>query len=337
MMQLVNGSMVDYSRTARRPPWSSLPAVVQHRLATELGAPVESMTLAGGGFTNGFAALLAGGDRRLFAKAAPSTDSMIFDAYVREAEVLAALPQGLPIPLLRSSDLLSAGGTQWQVLCFEAVDGSMPGRPWTSGDLGAIHESLLGVQSGLQRLSPGLSGPSMVDEFFGDGARTDVFARLARNGAAPAYLPTLSVRRMLDLQALAELGADALIGDSVLHNDLRADNIIISRGGAQTEPPRAVFCDWNFLSTGPPWADWVALLVYPRSAGIDVDHLLAESPLSAGAEPDHVDAWLAVLASYMITSGAQPELSSSPQLRPHQRFTARILIDWLNKRRKWES
>ncbi|MHA7153670.1 hypothetical protein [Arthrobacter sp. TMN-50] len=268
---------VDYTRTAHRLPWTALPAAVRRRFATVLGAPVESAAPAGGGFTNGFAAVLAGAGRSQFAKAAPSTDSQIFAAYVREAEVLSALPAGLPA---------------------------------------------------------GLSGRSMVDEFFGDRAVTDVFGQFALNGGPPAYLPRLTTAHLADLRELGSLGREALAGDSVLHNDLRADNIIIRV--ASSTPARALFCDWNFLSTGPAWADWVALLVYPRHAGIDVAPWLTKSPLSSAANPDHIDAWLAVLAAYMIGSGARPELATSPHLRTHQRFTARILIDWLSERRKWD-
>lgn len=325
---------VDYTRTASRLPWTALPAAVRHRFAAVLGAPVESAAPAGGGFTNGFAAVLSGPGRSLFAKAAPSADNHIFAAYVREAEVLSALPAGLPIPVLHSADRITQEGTQWQLLSFEAVDGYMPGQPWTAADLRAVHDSLLAVQSALRHLPAGLSGGSMVDEFFGDRAVTDVFGQFAVNGGPPAYLPRLTTAHLADIRELGSIGREALAGDSVLHNDLRADNIIIRT--ASSTPAQALFCDWNFLSTGPAWADWVALLVYPRHAGIDVDPWLAESPLSAAANPDHIDAWLAALAAYMITSGAQPELSTSPHLRTHQRFTAHLLIDWLSERRKWD-
>lgn len=328
---------IDYTRTARRPAWSALPSPVQDRISTALGAPVDRVEPAGGGFTNGFAAVVSGGSQRLFIKAAPATDGPIFDAYVREAEVLATLPAGLPVPLLYAADLIMAGECQWQLLCFEAVDGHMPGQPWTAADLGAVHQSLLTVQTGLQRLPPGLSGGSMVDEFFGAGPLAGVLDCWGRGGSLPSYLPPLTGKRVSELQALTLLGREALAGDSVLHNDLRADNIIIRDTGGRTDAPAALFCDWNFLSTGPAWADWVALLVYPHHSGIDVAQWITKSPLSADADPEHIDAWLAVLAALMVTSGSQPELTTSPLLRSHQRFTARILIQWISERRLWET
>ncbi|WP_246021226.1 phosphotransferase [Arthrobacter echini] len=118
-------------------------------------------------------------------------------------------------------------------------------------------------------------------------------------------------------------------GSSVQHNDLRPDNIILdSRSG------RAWICDWNYLATGPAWADWVALLPYAHHDGLDADALLRGSTLSVGVPDDAVDSWLALLAAYMVVSGGSPEVPTSPHLRAHGRFTARIVIDWLSERRK---
>lgn len=320
----------DYARTARRMPWRQLPAEVQDWFGRRLGGAVEHADAAGGGFTNGFAGILGGSGQHLFAKAVPSTDTFIYPAYVREAEVLTALPAGLPVPQLIAAEKLSVAGVPWQLLCSEAIDGHMPGNPWSSGDLDAVHDSLLAVQAGLLGLPAQLSRGSMVESWT-DRNIGGLFAGLATSGAVPAHLPGLPARRLRALQELVDLRDEALAGTAVLHNDLRADNVII-----RSSDSKAFFCDWNFLSTGPAWADWVALLVYPRHAGIDVGPALERSPLSADANPDHVDSWLAVLGAYMIDRGALPELGTSPQLRTHQRFSARIIIDWLIERRKWE-
>ncbi len=119
-------------------------------------------------------------------------------------------------------------------------------------------------------------------------------------------------------------------GWSILHNDLRPDNVIIERTSG-----RALVCDWNFLTRGPAWADWVGLLPYLRHDGLDADALLRASPLSAGVPDDAVDSWLALLAAYMVVSGLSPEVPGSPRLRSHGRFTAGIMVDWLSERRKW--
>ncbi|WP_155853080.1 phosphotransferase family protein [Arthrobacter sp. H14] len=326
--------MFEYAKTAQRMPWVQLPAEVRRRLTGELGVPVEDVALAGGGFTHGFAAVLSGSGRSIFAKAAPASDTFIYPAYLREAAVLDVLPEGLPVPRLLTADSVEVGGAHpgiWQVLCFEAVHGYMPGAPWTESDLEAVHQSLVSVQSGLAGLPPGFTGGSMAEEFGEDASIRGVFGALERSGAAPSFIPALNSAQLGELQELCNFSYEALAGDAVLHNDLRADNIII-----RTSDSKALFCDWNFLSTGPEWADWVALLLYVRPHGIDPGSWLQRSSLSASADPNHVDSWLAILGAYMIHHGSKPDMPTSPQLRPHGRFTAGLIIEWLAERRGWQ-
>lgn len=321
---------VDYTATARRRPWQELPAEVRTHLEQELGVAVERVDLAGSGFTAGFAAVLSGGEHQIFAKAAPASDVFTYPAYLREAEVLAALPRGLPIPRLLTSISLDLPEDTWQVLCFEAVSGYMPGNPWSTADLAAIHLSLCEVQDALLSVPAALTSGPMAAEFSADAHFNRLFAGFASTGNVPAFLPQLTTGQLWELQRLCDLSGVALAGDAVLHNDLRADNVLIRAGDA-----RAVFCDWNFLSTGPAWADWVGLLPYVRHGGVDVDPWLTNSPLTSGVEPEHIDAWLAILSAYMVFHGSRADIPSSPDLRVHGRFTARIIIDFIAERRGW--
>lgn len=332
--------MVNYSQTARRMPWDRLPAQVRQRFAALLGTRVQHVALAGGGFTHGFAAVLRGSGRTLFAKAAPESDGFLYPAYLREAAVLSVLPQGLPVPRLVAAETLDADSAdsstqelqRWQLLCFEAVEGYMPGAPWTEPDLAAVHEGLISVQAGLAQLPPELTGGSMAAAFSEDRDINRLFAGLALTGASPSFIPELNVTQLYELQGLVEASADALAGNAVLHNDLRADNVIIRAADS-----KALFCDWNFLSTGPEWADWVGLLLYVRPDGVDADTWLHRSPLSTGVDEERIDSWLAVLAAYMIHHGSKPDVPTSPLLRTHGRFTASLVIDWLIERRRWRS
>lgn len=142
----------------------------------------------------------------------------------------------------------------------------------------------------------------------------------------PGFVPALSAAARSELQLLLGGSATALAGDRLLHNDLRPDNILMTERGA-------VFCDWNYLARGPRWADWVVILAYARFDGLQVTDRLASSALSRGAEPEHIDCWLAVLLAYMLQAGGQAELPDSPALREHQRFSARMFLDWLIERR----
>lgn len=318
----------DYTRTARRQRWESLPAVVRSAVETELGGAVREVRLAGGGFTHGFAAVIQSSAASMFVKAAPASDPFIHGAYVREQAVLKLLPANLPIPRLSRSISVEDGGDAWQILCFEAIDGYMPGSPWDSADLTAIHRSLVIVQDALEGLPRHLTGGPMSAGLSDDPQVNSIFGRLAAGNTLPAFLPPGAGPRLGELQQLCDASAVALQGNAILHNDLRADNLVL-----RSSDGSAFICDWNFLAHGPSWADWVGLLIYARHGGIDPRPYLAESPLSAQADPDDVDSWLAILAAYMTHYGMQSDIPTSPLLRAHSRFTARIALDWLGERR----
>lgn len=328
--QLMTNTAFDYAATARRRPWHQLPAEVQQYIGGVLGAPVTAVALAGAGFTHGFAAVVHGHGRQLFAKAAPADDAQIFPAYVREAEVLAALPPGIPVPNLLAADTVQTPEDRWQVLCFEAIAGYLPGVPWTERDLAATHDSLLTVQQALLEVPRHVAGEPMADAFGGDTGFNNLFDELAASDSRPSFIPRLANKQLRELQQLCDHSVKALAGDAVLHNDLRADNLIIRESDG-----RAFLCDWNFLSTGPAWADWAALLLYTRPHGIDAEAWLARSELSAQAAAEDIDSWLAILGAYMIFSGSKPDMPSSPMLRPHGRYTAQLIIEWLAERRGW--
>ncbi|MUK01755.1 hypothetical protein GM708_07285 [Vibrio cholerae] len=88
----------DYSCTARRPPYESLPIEVRTAMTVALGGRPDDVVTAGGGFTPGFAATLRRDGRALFVKAASSVEAFAYPAYRREAEVLRAIPAGVPVP-----------------------------------------------------------------------------------------------------------------------------------------------------------------------------------------------------------------------------------------------
>ncbi|KNC20087.1 hypothetical protein AC792_02900 [Arthrobacter sp. RIT-PI-e] len=322
----------DYSSTARRPAYATLPDEVRDAIVTTLGGPPDDVRPAGGGLTPGFAATVRRGGTSLFVKAAPDTGTFTYPAYRREADILAALPDGLPVPRLLTASTVPERGTgaTWIVLCIEHIEGVMPGAPWRSSDARSVHASLVELNSGLADLPPHLVTGSSTDGLVDDDDVLGVFGRRARNELALPFLPDAPAECWLDLQQLVEQAASVLHGRDTLHNDLRPDNIVIERGSG-----RAYVCDWNFLTRGPAWSDWAGLLPYLHHDGLDADTLLVSSPLTAGVEGGTIDTWLAVLAAYLTVSGLSSEVPTSPRLRAHGRFSARIMVDWVSERRKW--
>jgi hypothetical protein len=67
-----------------------------------------------------------------------------------------------------------------------------------------------------------------------------------------------------------------------------------------------------------------------------VDAWLARSPLTQGVDPAAIDAWLAVIAAYMLENSQRRPWPGAPAaLRVHQRRYARTFLDWLGARRGW--
>ena len=314
----------DYRTTALRRPWTELPAALQARLSGHLGAAVASVQPAGGGFTQGFAAVLqSSSGRRIFTKAARASDTFIYPSYLREAEVMPLMPAGMPIPRLRAAEQLVVDGVSWQLLVYDAVDGVMPGYPWTDADLQSVEEACVTAARLLRDFPRGLAGDPLAADLAGVPSQ---FLPLAAGRPAPWFLPGLTTDQAADFQDLLEFCPQALAGNDVLHGDLRPDNVLAG-------PGRAVICDWNFLGTGPAWTDWTGVLPYARAGGLDVDAWLLRSTLTRDVPPRYIDAFLVALLNYMLHSGGQPEVPSSPSLRSHGRHTARLVYDWLVQRR----
>ena len=320
-----NRMPVDYRTTALRRTWAELPSLLQDRLSVHAGGRIVSVRLAGGGFTPGFAAVLEGETgTRIFAKAAPASDDFIHAQYLREIQVVPLMPPEMPRPRLLAAEEVSAEGGRWDLLVYEAVDGTMPGDPWTDNELQAVEASCVEAVSRMM---------DFPREYSGDPVGADMaelpsqFRPVAEGGPAPWFLPSLTAEEAAAFQASLDRCPEALAGDAVLHGDLRPDNILLQAG-------RAFFCDWNFLGTGAQWIDWVSVLPYARAGGLDADAWLHRSELTRDVPPPYIDAFLAGLLNYMIYWGSQPEVSSSPQLRIHGRHTAALVYAWAASRRE---
>jgi hypothetical protein len=325
---------LDYTATARRPAWTDLPDGVRRAVAGAAGAAVlHAGAPATSGFSGGFAAVLDLADgRRVFAKAGSSDNPHLITAYAQEAIVLAALPGQAPAPRLVGSAALLAGEVDdraWQVVVAQVAPGRMP-HPWTDADLSALHDACLRSAAALTPPPPGLDLPGMPDQYGRDPATVRCFADLASGRLALAAGQPVWVRdRYAELQALVDAAAGALEGGTANHGDVRADNVLVHRG-------RAVLVDWNWLAVGPTWTDFVGVLPLARADGLDADRWLAASPLTREVDPAAVDAWLAVIAAYMLANAGSPVWPGGPPtVRTHQRRYARTFLDWLGARRGW--
>lgn len=322
---------VDYTATSARPSWDELPATLRHACAVALGTKIVAAgPSVGSGFTGGFAAPLGLADgREVFVKAAPRP-THAYEAYQREAEVVPQLPSALRVPRIVATATAGDGTTTWFAVAAERIAGRMPGMPWTVADFATVTANCEAMAAALTP-SP-LDG---LDTFVSDVAAEDFPTDLPdqlRSGDRPlpsGFQPPL-VNRLGELGELVRLYPEALAGEAAIHGDLRPDNLLLDHGN------RCWTLDWNWLSLGPPWMDWVGMLPLAQRDGIDTARALADSPLTADVPAEHLDCFAAVIAVYMLSDvEAPPPAGCTPELRRHQRLLAWVFLDWLAVRRGW--
>ena len=309
-------STIPHGRTARRLEWSFLPPHLRRMVETHCGSPVVEATTQGGGYTPGFASVLRCADgSRHFVKAASTKAQAAFAAsYREEARKLAELPPGAPAPRL----LWVHDADDWMVLGLEHVEARPPRRPWREDELTASLDMLERAAAALTPPPVTLRVDTVAEEFADFPGAWEYVARI---------LPDLPHRE--EAAALAARYREVVGGSTLVHTDVRDDNILLRPDGG------ALLCDWNWPCLGPAWLDTVMLLIGPRGDGLDVDALLARRPLTRDVPPEHVDIVLALLAGYFSRQSDQQVPPTSPYLRAAQRWQAEVVWDWLCERRGW--
>ena len=308
-----------------RPSWEEVPGRVRAAIEAWLDDRVTVAESAPGGFSPGLAARLQTRDgRRVFVKAVgpePNPDSSAM--HRREIEVVRMLPPEAPVPrLLWSYD---EGEEGWVVLVFEDVEGRSPAEPWRPEELDRSLGALAAL-AGLLTPSPlprttvgGVDGWSIIA---GGHWRKLVEER-------PARLDGWSLRH-LDRLAELEAGApEAAAGDTLLHLDLRADNLILT-------PDRVVVVDWPHARVGAPWVD---LLFFAPSVamqgGPPPEELLSRYPPARHAAPDAITAGVCAIAGFFVGEGLRPAPPGLPTLRAFQIAQGEVARSWLSRRTGW--
>jgi hypothetical protein len=150
----------------------------------------------------------------------------------------------------------------------------------------------------------------------------------------PGYWEEIPVLRpglphLEDAAGLAARFAEVSSGTTLVHTDVRDDNVLLRPDG----PP--LLCDWNFPCVGAAWLDTLLLLIGPRGDGLEVETVLAERRLTRDLAPETVDIVLALLVGYFFRQCEQPVPPTSPHLRDAQRWQGEVCWDWLCERRGW--
>lgn len=322
MTEAFTFSPVPYGATARRLTWPHLPRGVRARVEQRCGSAVVDAVSQGAGYTPGFASVLtcADGSRHFVKAAAVKAQRAFAEAYRVEARNLAALPAGVPAPALRWFEEVE----DWVVLGIEHVEARTAARPWDPAELEAALDAAELTAGLLTPAPPAMGLSSFVAEF------ADWPAAWAR---VPSYDGLADLDHVLphvdEAAALAARYAEVCGGTTLVHTDLRDDNVLVLADGT------ARLVDWNWPVVGAAWLDTVLLLIGPYGDGLDADAVLARRALTRDVPAEAVDIVLALVAGYFLTIRHAPVPPTSPWLRQHQAWFAEAAWSWLAARRGW--
>ena len=273
--------------------WGDLPREVHDAVAEVLGSPVVQAVSQPGGFSPGAADRVVAADgSRAFVKAVSrslNADSPVLQE--REARITAALPTEVPAPGFRGARWLG----DWHVLVLDEVSGRQPVLPWRGDELTIVVTAL---------------------------------ERLAVVGT-PCPVPDLPSARDSLAGQLPEQALELLAGaDTLVHLDLRADNVLLTAAGA-------VLVDWPHACVGPAWLDLLALLFEVDRLGEEdlADNVLATSLLTRDVDPEVLTTVLAGFSQFFLGRAAQAAPPGLPTLREFQRVQGEALTRWVERRR----
>jgi len=302
---------VPLGRTARRLEWVHLPPAIRRAVERQLGAAVVEAESRDSGYTPGFASVLtcADGTRHFVKAASTKAQRMSAAMYREEARKLRVVPPGIGVPRLQWVH----DADDWVVLGIEYVEGELPQRPWLPEQLAAASAMLVELADALTP-APGIGIGTLTED-------------VAEWPALWEHLPHISHAE--EASALAARQAEVTGGDTLVHADVRDDNLIVRPDGS------VALCDWNWPRVGAAWFDSLVLLIGPRGDGLDVEAHLADHPLLGKVDPEAIDIVLALLTGYFLKHAADPAPPAVPWVREIQLWQGEVAWHWLAERRGW--
>ncbi|MEV0350280.1 aminoglycoside phosphotransferase family protein [Nonomuraea sp. NPDC050680] len=303
----------DPPASGARVPWPEVHPAAQAAVEEFLGAPVTEAVTQTGGFSPAAAVRLrAANGRCVFVKAVgpePNPDSVRL--YQAERRIAAALPESVPAPRLLTSFEIEG----WVVLVFEDVEGRHPELPWRPDELDRVLEAVRRMSAAL---TPAPIEAPPVAEAFGEAFRG--WRKLLMEDTTG--LDPWALRHLGALAELESGWAAAAAGDTLLHADLRADNMLLTE-------ERVYVVDWPWACVGAAWFDSLAMLPSVAMQG-------GPPPQELFPDPDPAaTAVIAAFTGFLVRQSRQPPPPGLPTVRAFQRAQGVVALDWLKQRTGW--
>jgi aminoglycoside phosphotransferase (APT) family kinase protein len=311
-----------------RVDWSTIPEQIRGAFEQWLGSSIISIVSQPSGFSPGVAVRLRMADgSALFAKAiGPEPNPGSPSVHRHEARIAAALPAVVPVPRLMWSYDQGDGG--WVMLVFEDVDGRHPELPWRPDELERVLEALVTLNTAL---TPSPLPPPTTRSASAAFAERICGWKHFRD-AHPSRLAQLDPWSLRYLDALIDLEAQApaaVAGDTLLHFDVRADNVLLT-------PEHVWFVDWPHACIGAAWVDVVCFAPsVTMQGGPAPEHVGSYHPAYRAADPAAVNAAVAAVTGFFVHNSLQPPPPGLPTLRAFQAAQGAVAREWLAMRTAW--
>jgi aminoglycoside phosphotransferase (APT) family kinase protein len=301
--------------------WEELPRSIRAAIEERLGGRVVDAITQPGGFSPGLAArLLLDDGRRVFVKAvseAANPDSPVM--HRREARIVAALPESAPVPRL----MWTYDEAGWVALGFEDIDGRHPGAPWTKADLTLVVDAL--KQMAIDLTPSPIATEATAASAFEHG----VNGWRSALASGEQRLDPWTLKHLDQLADLESRAPAASAGETLLHFDTRADNLLIAGD-------RVFVLDWPSARIGAPFIDW--LFMAPSVAmqgGPHPDEFMSRFDLS-GFSTRSFDAILCSVAGYFVVHALDRAPPGLPTVRAFQAAQGVHALAWLRERLGWD-
>lgn len=306
--------------TSVRPDWASLPDAVRAYAEDQIGSRVVEAQTCGGGYTPGLASRLRLEDgRRVFLKGMDGTHPFA-PHYADEIAVTAALPVGIAPELLWWAAPLEEMG--WWLLCLEDIPGEQPIFS-PGGDVEAVVHAMESAAKKLTPcpLTPSTRLPDILAKWFTG------WSDLAKENTQA--LDPWAQRNLDQLVAVEQRGYTDCAGDTLVHWDIRPDNMIRRTDGA------VVLIDWAYRFQGAPWVD-IAVLVPALIVG---GHTPQQAEAAVAGlpqpEPDVLTAFGIGLAGYWTWCSLKLNPPGAPFMRQNRAVHAAAALRWQEHRTGW--
>ena len=184
-----------------------------------------------------------------------------------------------------------------------------------------------GVAAMHERLTPSPCDTAPVAAYF--QPMLDGWQTLAAGPDRAGALDEWSRRHLDRLAQLEARWSEASQGRTLIHGDIRSDNVLLSTRGV-------VFVDWPHAAVGSPildlvaWAPSVAL-----EGGPPPEDLFSLHPAGPGVDPEVLAPLVAAVCGFFISHSLRPAPPGLPTVRAFQAAQGEVALGWLRRLTRW--